>query len=335
MFTTAAGHQISFGQLGFGGAPLGNMHRVLDETEVRETLEAASTLGVRYFDTAPLYGHGLSERRIGRALRKLEAGSYVLSTKVGRLLEACAPGEEDSGIYRNTPALRVSFDYSYEGIMRSLEHSLERLGLNRVDILYVHDVDARTHGGIEQSSARIRELIDEGGWRALADLRSSGVVSAIGAGVNEWEPCQRLLSLADPDLFLLAGRYTLLEQAPLETLFPACEKRGVGIVIGGPFNSGVLAGKPTYDYSRTPVEIAALVSKLKSVCDSFAVPLAAAALQFPLAHPVVATVIPGAQSIAEVRENAALVERAIPDELWTALKNENLIARDAPVPGKI
>ncbi len=239
-FVTRGGRALDFTEFGFGGAPLGNMHRALDDDEARATLDAAWVAGIRYFDTAPLYGHGLSEMRTGRALAGRERNNYLISTKVGRLLEPCAPGDENNGIYKNTPNVRVRFDYSYDGVMRSFEASLSRLG--RIDILFVHDVDARTHGGTAQSEARIRELMDRGGWRALSELRSSGAVAAIGAGVNEWQPCARLLELADPDLFLLAGRYTLLEQEPFETLFPLCEVRGVGIVIGGPFNSGILRG---------------------------------------------------------------------------------------------
>lgn len=328
-FRTRAGVRIPFGTLGFGSAPLGNMHRALSEDEAESTLRSAWLSGLRYFDTAPLYGHGLSEMRIGRALR--DKHGFVLSTKVGRLLEPCAPGHEGSGIFKNAPHMRVRFDYSYGGVMRSYEESLVRLQMDRVDILFVHDVDGFTHGGPAQSEARIHELIDRGGWRALSELRSSGAVSAIGAGVNEWQPCARLLELADPDLFLLAGRYTLLDQSSL-AFMNSCARVGVGIVIGGPFNSGILAGRPSYNYSDVPPDVAARAGALEAVCRTHDVPLAAAALQFPMSHSAAVTVIPGAQTQAEVRRNAELLAFPIPDALWADLKARRLIEDNAPVP---
>ena len=331
-FATRSGRALDFTALGLGTAPLGNMHRALGEDEVAQTLDAAWDAGIRYFDTAPLYGHSLAELRLGCLLQGKPRRDYLLSTKVGRLLEPCAPDQTGSGIYKATPSFRVRFDYSYDGVMRSYEASLRRLGVDRIDILFVHDVDARTHGGRVQSEIRIHELIDRRGWRALAELRGSGAVDAIGAGVNEWEPCARLLELADPDLFLLAGRYTLLEHAPLDTLFPQCAARGVGIVIGGPFNSGVLAGKPSYDYDAVPPEIAARVRRLAETCRRRDVTLPHAALQFPLAHPDVVTVIAGAQSVDEVRANAAMIARPVPEQLWDDLRAGELIPQHAPVP---
>jgi D-threo-aldose 1-dehydrogenase len=315
---------------------LGNMGRALGEAEAEAVVEQAWALGQRYFDTAPLYGHGLSEQRMGRVLKTRPRADYLLSTKVGRVLEPCPPGEEASGVYVATPPLKVRFDYSYDGVMRSYGASLERLGVDRVDILYVHDVDAMTHGSRAASEARIRELIDQGGWRALDQLRAAGDVAAIGAGVNEWEPCARLLELADPDLFLLAGRYTLLEQAALETLLPECERRGAGVVIGGPFNSGVLAVGPKpgamYNYAPAPEHILERVAAIAAVCAEFDVPLPKAALQFPLAHPAVVSVIPGGQTPAEVARNAELLHDPVPLALWPALKREGLMRPDAPVP---
>jgi len=331
-FVTRRGRKLDFTALGLGTAPLGNMHRALGEDEVAGTLGAAWNAGVRYFDTAPLYGHSLAELRLGRLLRGKPRGDYLLSTKVGRLLEPCAADKTGSGIYKATPPLRVRFDYSYGGVMRSYEASLERLGVDRVDVLFVHDVDARTHGGRAQSEARLRELIDEGGWQALDELRAAGDVQAIGAGVNEWEPCARLLELADPDLFLLVGRYTLLEQAPLDTLFPKCVARGVGIVVGGPFNSGVLAGKPSYDYDTVPAEIAQRVRRLNETCRRWDSTLPHAALQFPLAHPAVTCVLAGAQSADEVRANAAMIASPVPAPLWEDLRASSLIARHAQTP---
>lgn len=328
-FKTRSGVPILFGMLGFGSAPLGNMHRALSEEEADATLAAAWSSGIRYFDTAPLYGHGLSEIRIGRALHGKK--DFILSTKVGRLLEPCAPGNEDSGFFKNVPNMRVRFDYSYDGVMRSYEESLARLKMDRVDVLFVHDVDGFTHGGAAQSEARIAELIDRGGWRALSELRAGGAVSAIGAGVNEWQPCAKLLELVDPDLFLLAGRYTLLDQSSLPFM-DTCARRAAGVIIGGPFNSGILAGKPSYNYAAVPSDIAARAGALEAVCRSHGVPLAAAALQFPLSHPAVVTVIPGAQTVEEVRGNAEFLAFPTPGALWAELRAKCLIDADAPVP---
>jgi D-threo-aldose 1-dehydrogenase len=335
-FTTRGGKALGFTRLGFGGAPLGNMHRVLSEPEAEGVVEAAWDAGLRHFDTAPLYGHGLSEQRIGRVLKRKPRGEFVISTKVGRLLEPCAAGQEGGGIYKGVPPVRGVFDYSYDGVMRSYEASLTRLGLDRVDILYVHDIDARNHGGQAGLQARLRELIDGGGWRALDELRSASDVAAIGAGVNEWEPCARLLELADPDLFLLAGRYTLLEQAPLDGFFDACRRAGVGIVNGGPFNSGILARGPrgdgSYDYGAAPPQVIARVEALDAACRRAGTTLVAAALQFAGAHPAVACVIPGAQSVAELRSNLTALGARVPDALWDDLRERGLIHPAAPLP---
>ncbi|HEV7716457.1 MAG TPA: aldo/keto reductase [Steroidobacteraceae bacterium] len=331
-FVTRAGRKLHFSTLGFGSAPLGNYTRPLSEAECEAILAAAWNSRLRYFDTAPLYGLGLSEMRVGGLLRKHANEPFTISTKVGRLLEPCEPGEVNGAFFVNTPQVRFVYDYSYDAVMRSYEESLERLGLDRVDILFVHDVDAFCHGSRAGSEARIQELVSSGGWRALDELRSSGAISAIGAGVNEWEPCARLLELVDPDLFLLAGRYTLLEQAPLDTLLPECSKRGVGIVIGGPYNSGILAGKATYNYSDVPAAVLERVRSIDAVCREHGVPLNCAALQFVLAHPAVVSVIPGSQSVAENDQNVAALETPIPDALWADLKRLNLLHAQAPTP---
>jgi D-threo-aldose 1-dehydrogenase len=329
-FVTRGGQSLPFTALGFGGASIGNMHRRQTDAETTPIVDAAWDLGQRYFDTAPLYGLGLSEHRLGLALRNRPRDSYLLSTKVGRLLE---PGEMDGGIYKDLPPLKFVYDYSYDGVMRSFEASLERIGTDRVDILYVHDVDGRNHAGRAGSEARIRELIDQGGWRALDELRAAGTVRAIGCGVNEWEPCARLLEVADPDLFLIAGRYTLLEQEPLNALFPACARRGVGVVIGGPLNAGALVGGDWYDYAPITAPIRARVGALQDICRVHGVPILAAALQFAAAHPVVVSVISGAASVEEVRANAAaFADVAIPASFWAALKAERAINLDAPTP---
>jgi len=330
--TTARAAELTFTTLGLGTAPLGNFLQSYTEEECDRTLARSWDAGLRYFDTAPLYGLGLSETRLGRILRQKNRSEFLISTKVGRLLEPCEPGQSNAGIFVNTPQRRFVYDYSYDGVMRSFEASLGRLGLDRVDILFVHDVDGPNHGGREGSEARIQELLATGGWRALDELRGNGVVAAIGAGVNEWQPCARLLELADPDIFLLAGRYTLLEQEPLDTVFPQCAKRGIGIVVGGPYNSGVLAGKSTFNYGNIPPNVAARVRSLDAVCRDHGAELRQAALQFVAAHPLVVSVIPGAVSAEEVDANVALLQRPISPGLWTDLKSGGFIHPDAPVP---
>jgi D-threo-aldose 1-dehydrogenase len=331
-FVTRAGRELTLTALGFGSAPLGNYLRPLSEAECDQTLAAAWNAGIRYFDTAPLYGLGLSEMRVGRMLRERPRNEFVLSTKVGRLLTPCAKEEVNGFFFVETPQVRFSYDYSYDGVMRSYEESLGRLGLDRVDILYVHDICGLVHGGREASEARIQELIETGGWRALTELRDSGAVQAIGAGVNEWEPCARLLELVDPDLFLLAGRYTLLEQVPLDTLFPECARRGVRIVAGGPYNSGILAGGTTYNYAEAPADVVRRARAIDAVCQTHGVTLPAAALQFILGNPLIVSVIPGGQTAAETKHNAAVLDEAIPVALWRELKDRELLHELAPTP---
>jgi len=331
-FTTTAGRSLSFTALGFGSGPLGNYLRPLAEAECDEILEAVWNSGVRYFDTAPFYGLGLSEARVGGLLHRHDNMPFTIASKVGRLLEPCAPAEVNGGFFVETPQVRFVYDYSYDGVMRSYESTLRRTGLEQIDILYVHDVCSLVHGSREAAEARIQELIERGGWRALDELRSSGRVSAIGAGVNEWQACARVLELLDPDLFLLAGRYTLLEQEPLDHLFPECARRGVAIVDGGPLNSGILAGGSTYNYSAAPPSIVERVARLRAVGDRHRVPLLAAALQFVLAHPLVVSVIPGSQSVAEHEQNVAALEVPIPSDFWAELKARELIHPEAPCP---
>jgi D-threo-aldose 1-dehydrogenase len=331
-FTTRGGRQLPFSAMGFGSAPLGNFQKPLSEAACDATVDAAWSSGMRYYDTAPLYGFGLSEQRVGRGLASRPRADFLLSTKVGRLFEPCEQSEVNSGFFIGVPNYRFHYDYSYSGVLRSFEESLKRIGTDSIDILFVHDVDGLNHLGRAGSEARIQELIDLGGWRALAELRDQGVVGAIGAGVNEWEPCARLLELVDPDLFLLAGRYTLLEQAPIDTLFPQCLRRGVGIVIGGPFNSGVLAGRDTFNYGAIPPAVAERVRALDAVCMRHQVPLPSAALQFVMAHPAVVSVIPGPQSVQELEKNVGWFNASIPSALWRDLKAERLIHPEAPLP---
>ncbi len=330
---TSGPRKLKLSEMGFGGAPLGNMHRALSEEEAQATLQAALDSGVTYFDTAPLYGHGLSEMRFGEALRSLPRESYQLSTKIGRYLEPCAPGDEDAGIFVDVPHFKPVYDYSYDGVMRSYEDSLKRLGIDTIDILYIHDVDIWTHGSKEASDRRIEEVMS-GGYKAMETLKASGDVTAIGAGVNEWEVCQRLTELGDFDGFLLAGRYTLLEQEALNSFLPICEEQNIGIILGGPYNSGILATGAIegaiYNYHPAPPEILERVAAIGRVCDAHSVSMASAALQFPLAHPAVVSVIPGAISSDEVTRNIATLEAKIPSAFWDDLKSEKLLHPDAP-----
>jgi D-threo-aldose 1-dehydrogenase len=335
-FTSRSGQSLSFTELGFGTAPLGNLYRAIDEGTALATLQAAWDVGCRYFDTAPLYGLGLAETRLNGFLRGHLTESYVLSTKVGRLLRVCSP-ESRTGIgkFFDTPTRQEVYDYSYDGVMRSVEDSLERLGVDRIDILFCHDVDVFTHGSKDASDRRIREFMDSG-YHALASLRDQGVVAAFGAGVNEWDVCERLAREGDFDLFLLAGRYTLLEQEALGSFLPYCSERGIGIVLGGPYNSGILATGPRpgayYNYDPAPPEILERVARLEKVCVAHGVRLIEAALRFPLGHPAIVSVIPGAQNPQEVRRNAEIIRAQIPGALWSDLKAEGLLHPEAPVP---
>lgn len=322
--------------LGFGGAGIGNLYRVLGDQDAIGAAQASYASGVRYFDTAPFYGFGLSELRLGEAL-KGEAVPPVLSTKVGRRLRPTGPQDANIGRqgYFSPRPFEPVFDYGYDSVMRSHEQSLERLGVKRVDILLCHDIGRLTHG--DEHAARMREFLD-GGYRAMRELRESGAVRAIGLGVNEWEVCVELLEHCELDCLLLAGRYTLLEQTPLDVLLPLCERRGVSLICGGPFNSGVLAsgaraGANThYDYAPPPADVLARVAKLEQLCEDFAVPLQAAALQFPLAHPCVATVVAGAANPAEARNIGEKFAFAIPAEFWSALRERGLVDPRAPLP---
>ena len=325
---------ISFTELGFGAAPLGNLYRAISEDDAMGILQRAWAGGVRYFDTAPLYGLGLSETRINHFLRGKRRDDYVISTKIGRHLRACAPDKRDGfGKWFDVPARNEIFDYSYDGVMRSLDASLERLGLDRIDILYAHDLDVFTHKSQSALDARLAEFM-AGGYRALIDLRDQGVIRAFGAGVNEWQPCQWLLEHGDFDLFLLAGRYTLLEQEALATFLPMAHQRGAGIVIGGPYNSGILATGPRpgafYNYDPAPDWVMARVGALQTMCAEHGVRLLDAAFQFPLLHPAVVSIIPGGQGVMEMDSNLAAARAVIPAEFWQTLKSNGLLREDAP-----
>lgn len=326
---------LRFTELGFGTAPLGNLYRAISDAEAEAVLEAAWAAGIRYYDTAPLYGLGLSETRLNRFLRGKPRNEYVLSTKIGRLLRATAPDKRDGfGKWFDVPARREVYDYSYDGVMRSLEFSLERLGVDRVDILYAHDLDVSNHGSQAVLDAKLAELM-EGGYHALLKLRDEGVIRAFGGGINEWQSCQWMAERGDFDIFLLAGRYTLLEQEPLETFLPLCVERGIGIVVGGPYNSGVLATGPKpgafYNYDPAPQEILDRVAKIEAACTRHGVRMVDAAFQFPLRHPAVVSVAPGGQGTSEMASNLLAAKAEITEALWAELKAEGLMRADAPV----
>lgn len=325
---------FTFTELGFGTAPLGNLYRAISDEEAEAILDLAWEAGIRYYDTAPLYGLGLSETRLNRFLRGKPRDEYVLSTKVGRLLKAATPETRDGhGKWFDVPARNEVYDYGYDGVMRSVEFSLERLGVDRIDILFAHDIDLANHGMQEVLDEKLNELM-EGGYQALLKMREEGVIGAFGAGANEWQPCQWLAERGDFDIFLLAGRYTLLEQEALESFLPLAEKRGIGIVIGGPYNSGILATGPKpgayYNYETAPPEILDRVSRIEALCRDHGVRLVDAAFHFPLAHPTVVSVIPGGQGTAEMEGNRKAATATIPPALWSDLKAAELMREDAP-----
>ena len=308
-------------RLGMGGAPIGGNVTEVAEAEALRTVQRGHELGVRYFDTAPQYGHGKSEVFFGRAFAGIQRDEFVLSTKVGRVLNPVS-AVVDPGTWINPLPFDIVFDFSRDGVLRSFEESLERLGLDRVDIALIHDPDDHYEQAIRES------------YPALAELRSQGVVKAIGAGMNDWQPLARFAREGDFDCFLLAGRYTLLDQSGLAELLPLCEQKRISIILGGPYNSGILASDlstdATYFYRKAPPDALERARHVKSVCDRHGVPLKAAALQFGLAHPAVAATIPGARSVAELEENVRMAGYPIPDDLWAELRGEGLVPDDAP-----
>ncbi len=322
--------------LGFGAAPIGNLYRSVANSVADRAVARALDLGLTYFDTAPHYGFGLSESRLGRALVGREAATIV-STKVGRLLE---PLKEKRGAavrhgFAETPDLEPVFDYSYDGFMRSFETSLSRLGRDQVDILWVHDLGRMTHGDAHQ---RRWQQFTKSGYRALTELRAEGRVKALGLGANEWQICAQALDFSDFDGFLLAGRYTLLEQGALDSFLPLCARRGASVVLGGPFNSGILAsgvagaGPHYYNYEPAPAEVIERVARIEQVCTELKVPLAAASLQFPTAHPQVCSVLAGFADAEQVEQGVTLMNQPLPNEFWQVLKDRDLLHPAAPVP---
>ena len=320
--------RLELPRIGLGTAPLGGLFRPTEDAEATEAVRAAYALGVRYFDTAPLYGYGLAEQRLGRGLQEKPRHEFVVSTKVGRLLRADAPPDvsqfhKGEPYYKGTPPVNPVFDFSYDGVMRSVEESLERLGLDRVDILYIHDPD------------RYHNAALEGAYKALASLRSEGSVAAIGVGMNAWEPLAQFAREADFDCFMLAGRYTLLDQSALPELLPLCLERGIGVIAAGVYNSGVLAdprAKARFNYIPAPAELVERAVRIETVCNRWNVPLRAAALQFPFGHPAVASVVVGCRTAAAVQDNLNLFRVPIPAGLWQDLVAEGLLPEGVPHP---
>jgi D-threo-aldose 1-dehydrogenase len=326
------------GKVGFGTAPLGNMFRDIPQQEALDTVEAAWQNGMRYFDAAPFYGAGLAELRLGEALTGHPRDEYVLSTKVGRLIldetEDTSSRDlgEKGGLFVHGLPNKVIYDYSADGTLRSIEDSLKRLKTDRIDYVWIHDIAQDFHG---ESWREMFDVAMNGAAKALTRLRDEGVIKGWGLGVNRVEPCVLTLQQADPDGFLLAGRYTLLDhREALEQLLPACEQRGLGIVVGGPYNSGILAGGDHFEYQKATPEMLARVQHIKSIATSFKVDIKAVALQFSLAHPAVAAVIPGASRPERIAENLALAKAPIPAALWQALREQELVAANAPLPGR-
>ncbi|NKB68244.1 MAG: aldo/keto reductase [Candidatus Latescibacteria bacterium] len=327
---------VELTELSFGSAPLGNLFVEVGEEEAQQTLGAAWDAGMRYFDTSPFYGYGKSEHRVGHFLRQRDLSSYVLSTKVGRVFKASTdPANFDQDMWLSGLPFEHVFDYSYDGIMRSYEDSTQRLGLPRIDLLLIHDLDFWFHQNETRVMAYMNQLYTSG-WRALEELRSAGLIKGIGAGINEIGMMPRFLDMVDVDFFLVAMRYNMMEQPVLDGEFAQCAEAGVGIVVGAVFASGILATGAIegayYNYEPAPPEIMEKARRMEAVCRSHGVELAAAALKFPLGHPLVAAVIPGALNPVQVRANAALFQGDIPADLWAELKAEGLLRPDAPTP---
>lgn len=314
---------LKFSPLGLGTAPLGGLYSPVTDDDAAEALQAAWDAGIRFFDTAPQYGNGLSESRLGRFLKNKPRDDFVLATKVGRLLRKPVTPTGEDAYYKGTPEVRPVFNFSYDGIMASFEESLQRTGLDRLDILHIHDPDNH-----------YREAID-GAFRALDSLRSQGLIRGIGAGMNQSEMLVQFANAARFDYFLLAGRYSLLEQAALDEFFPVCEEKDIGVFVGGVYNSGILANPAPgakFNYEDASPALITRAQRMAAVCERHGVSLKAAAIQFPAAHPAVRSVLMGARNAAEVRENAALWQVAIPAALWQELRDTGLIAPHAPLP---
>lgn len=310
--------------IGLGSAPLGGLFSPVSDADAEATIARAWSLGVRFYDTAPLYGFGLAERRLGAFLRQQPRESYAISTKVGRLLRVPDGAAIEDEHYKGTPRERPVFDFSHDGVMRSVEESLARLGLDRVDVLLVHDPDDHYDAAVA------------GAFRALQRLREDGTVKAIGAGMNQSEMLVRFAETVPIDCFLLAGRYTLLDQGALDALFPVCQAKNIGILLGGIYNSGILANPHTnakFNYLDADAALVARALELGELCRKHGTELKAAALQFCMAHPAVTVAVLGARNAAEVADNVAMSERGVPQAFWQELRARGLVDARAPLPG--
>jgi D-threo-aldose 1-dehydrogenase len=316
--------------LGLGTATMGGSRVAMTHDARLQLVDAAWHAGVRYIDTAPFYGVGAAERATGDAMRDKPRDEWVLSTKVGRLLRPRQGGGGATDGRLAPLPFEVQYDYSYDGIMRSIEDSYQRLGLAKIDILFVHDIGEYQHG--KEANAAHMKVLRDSGYRALQELKRTSVISAFGLGVNEKQVLLDVLGWGEWDVFLLAGRYTLLEQGPMDDLLPMCVTHGTSIVVGGPLNSGILAGRDTWNYAAAPADIVTRVDAIRAVCDAHRVPLPAAALQFPLAHPAVAAIIPGPRSAEEFQQNLELIRQPIPAALWAELRDRQLLHPEAPTP---
>lgn len=325
---------LSLTRIGFGSAPIGDLRRAPSDAETHELLQRAWDAGIRYFDTAPMYGSGLAERRLGDFLRDKPRDDYVLSTKVGRVLvpDRAWAVEQAGGDPRALP-FRHAFDFSYDAVMRTYGESLQRLGLDRIDILYLHDIGRFVH---RDRHEEMMTIALNGGVRALRALRESGAVRAIGAGVNEWQVLDELMNHGQWDVFLLANRYTLLDQDVLNGFLQRCLREGVAIVDGAPLNAGILATGgikgAQYNYRLASEAILDRVRRIEALCLKHGVPLICAGLNFPLGHEAVVSIIPGFAQPDEVTGNLAHFREAIPSELWDDLKRDGLLHPDAPPP---
>jgi D-threo-aldose 1-dehydrogenase len=319
------GRTLEVTQLGLGTAPLGGLFAPVSDADAEATVARAWSLGVRFFDMAPLYGFGSAERRLGSFLRRQKREDFVIATKVGRLLRADSAAPAEDPHYKGAPPERPQFDYSYDGVMRSVEESLGRIGLDRIDVLLVHDPDDHYEAAIS------------GAFRALQRLREDGSVRAIGAGMNQSEMLARFADAVPVDCFLLAGRYTLLDQAALKTLFPVCQARGIGIILGGIYNSGILAGPKAgakFNYEDADPALVARAQALEALCRAHGTELKAAAIQFCLAHPAVTVALQGARTADEAAENIAMAQAPVPPAFWRDLRAHNLVDAAAPLPGE-
>ena len=323
-------------RFGLGTAPLGDLFEALSEEQAQQTLRAAWDVGVRYFDTAPFYGYGKSEHRVGHFLRQQPRDEFVLSTKVGRVFKAAPDSaRREPGMFAAGLPFEFEVDFSYDGIMRSFEDSLQRLSLPSADLLVIHDLDFFFHENETRVRAHLNQLYTSG-WRALDELRRHGVVKGVGAGINEYGMIPRFLEMMDLDFFLVAHGYNLLDQRMLESEFSQCEERGIGVIIGAVFASGILATGAVpgarYFYVPATEEILERTRKIEAICAEFDVPLPAAALQFLLANPLISAIIPGALEPGHVKSNFALLEHPIPAALWERLREAGLLRADAPTP---